>query len=148
MSSSNKLKLTSEKQKKGECYESIAEQFLQSAGLQTVVKNWLVPKTGEIDLIMIEKGQAWDILVFVEVRGRSTQSYGDALNSVTKSKQKKLSKTALYFLQQHPEYHNYECRFDVVGFTADSPSIEKNIMQPMNNQQVNWVRGAFLANAW
>ncbi len=146
------LKMVSAKQKQGDGYEQLACRFLQSQGLTLIGKNWLQPKVGEIDLIMLERGKAWDTLVFVEVRARHSSvqgyDYGDAISSITKGKQARLIKTAKHFLQCHPHYQEYECRFDVVGYNISSninsniDNVSKQISKP------EWIQGAFMTMAW
>ncbi len=147
-SSEPRLKMVSDKQKQGDGYEQLACRFLQSQGLTLIGKNWLQPKVGEIDLIMLEQGKAWDTLVFVEVRARKSNvqgyNYGDAISSITKGKQAKLIRTAKHFLQAHPHYQNYECRFDVVGYNINS-----NINSvPQEMSEPEWIQGAFITMAW
>lgn len=129
------LKLTSPKQRQGSCYERLALEYLQQQGLILIVQNWLMAKVGELDLVMLEQGKAWDTLVFIEVRQRKPGAFGDALTSVTASKQRKIIKTAKFFLRQHSEYKDCECRFDVVAFTDEASAPE-------------WLVGAFIAKAW
>lgn len=136
------LALNSPKQRQGHYFEQQACQFLQNQGLTLMAQNWQHPKVGELDLVMIESGQAWSTLVFIEVRQRQRSSFGDAALSVTKAKQRKLIKTAKYFLQQHPEYANYECRFDVIAYDVEHVTHSKAAYQP------EWLISAFMATAW
>lgn len=118
------LALTSPKQRQGSYFEQQACEFLQAQGLLLVAKNWQQPKVGELDLIMIEPGSAWSTLVFIEVRQRLRSGFGNAALSVTAGKQRKIIKTAKYFLQQHPKYSHYDCRFDVIAY--DVARLAKN----------------------
>lgn len=132
-----KLQLNSLTQKIGKKYEELACQFLQKKGLILIAQNWLQPKVGELDLVMIQKGKTWDTLVFVEVKGRSAfknGQFGTAVDSITPAKQKKVIDTAQHFLQANPEYENYECRFDVVCFDGVDGL----------NKTPEWIQGAFL----
>lgn len=80
---------------------------------------------GEIDLIMRDQ----DTFVFVEVRARTSGNWGGALASINPSKQKKLSKTAEYFLQTHFRTCTYPpCRFDVIA---------------IKGEQLEWLKAAF-----
>ncbi len=139
------LILTSPKQRQGSWFEQQACEYLQAQGLRLVAQNWQQPKIGELDLIMIEAGPAWSTLVFIEVRQRKRSVYGDAALSVTTSKQRKVIKAAQYFLQQHPEYARYDCRFDVIAYnTAGKLSSKGNLL----SDEPEWLKGAFVANAW
>ena len=168
------LLATSPKQLQGNYFEQLAGEFLQQQGLQLIAKNWQQPKVGELDLVMVEVGVAWSTLVFIEVRQRQRSSFGDAALSVTASKQSKIIKAAKYFLQQHPEYADYECRFDVVAYNINKKDLNKaaiakaklenNKSQPAScsltksnaikpsmiklSYQPEWLVGAFVAQAW
>ena len=168
------LLATSPTQRQGSYFEQLACDYLQQQGLQLVAKNWQQPKVGELDLVMIEAGVAWSTLVFVEVRQRQRSSFGDAALSVTPSKQRKIIKVAHYFLQQHPEYADYDCRFDVVAYNINKKDINKadiakaklgsnnaksassrltksNAIKPSmtkTSYQPEWLKGAFVAQAW
>lgn len=154
------LTLTSPKQRQGGLFEQQACQFLQRQGLVLIAQNWQQPKIGELDLVMLEIGQTWSTLVFIEVRQRLRSSFGDAALSVTKAKQRKIIKTAKYFLQQHPEYAHFECRFDVIAYniersTSNIANNDKNNNDKNNiaehstaSYQPEWLSGAFMATAW
>ena len=143
------LNLTSPTQRQGSRFEQQACAFLQAQGLILIAQNWQQPKVGELDLIMLEKGQAWSILVFIEVRQRQRSGFGDAALSVTKSKQYKIIKAARYFLQQHPEYNDYECRFDVIAYDTNTKNNSRDVKETTSkNTQPEWLQGAFIASAW
>jgi len=131
------LMLTSPSQQSGATFEALACQFLQDHGLTLIAQNWQQVHVGEIDLIMMASTENNGLvtLVFIEVRKRRASNFGNAAMSVSFAKQKKLIKTAQYFLQQHPEFADCDCRFDVVTFDGQS-------LMP------DWMIGAFLAEAW
>lgn len=108
--------------------ERSAEALLQGQGLTTVARNYRC-KAGEIDLIMLDQ----DYLVFVEVRLRSNTAYVSALESVDRRKQNKLIRSAQLFLQQHPQYSQHFCRFDVVASDHSSAIAH----------QLLWIKDAF-----
>lgn len=140
---SNPSLLNSPRQRQGGRYEKVAADFLQQQGLSIIATNWQQPKTGEMDLILLHPGRAWDTLVFAEVRKRKISNYGDALMSITYAKKRKLIKTARFFLTQNPSYAHLDCRFDVIAFNQ--------VMNSKGDQDFlvpEWVQGAFLANAW
>ena len=162
MANDKPLMLTSPKQRQGSRFEQRACEFLQAQGLILVTQNWQQHKVGELDLVMLEKGRAWSTLVFVEVRQRQNSVFGDAALSVTAGKQRKIIKAARYFLQQHPQYHNYECRFDVIAYNTSNSNNgenEKNTtldkqshslleQNQLEQNQPEWLQGAFIASAW
>jgi putative endonuclease len=65
---------------------------------------------GEMDLIAKEK----DTLTFIEVKTRTSTTFGPPQLAVTKFKQRQLSKTALYFLKEK-KIEDVKARFDVVA---------------------------------
>ncbi|HWV13924.1 MAG TPA: YraN family protein [Cellvibrio sp.] len=111
----------------GAAAEAQAEHFLQQQGLITLEKNYRT-RQGEIDLIMRHN----DELVFVEVRLRQHRQFANAAESVTMAKQKKLIKTAAYYLQQQKLSEKANCRFDVIAFAE-------------SNQPPEWIKNAFSA---
>ena len=136
------LALTSPKQRQGSYFEQQACIFLQQQGLTLIAQNWQQPKAGELDLVMLETGQAWSTVVFVEVRQRKSSIFGDAALSVTTAKQRKIITAATYFLQQHPTYRDYECRFVVIAYNSQQPPNGKTDQQPER------LVGAFITTAW
>lgn len=107
----------------GSSAEELAAVYLQMQHLKLLEKNFRCPY-GEIDLIM----QDGRTLVFVEVRMRSSTSFGGAAMSITPSKQEKLKRSAESYLQIHGQQ---ACRFDVV------------LMQTINVNAVEWLKNAF-----
>lgn len=156
MANDKPLTLTSPKQRQGSRFEQQACEFLQAQGLVLIAQNWQQPKVGELDLVMLEKGKTWPTLVFVEVRQRQRSGFGDAALSVTASKQRKIIKAARYFLQQNHKYSDYECRFDVIAYNTVNNNSKKETditldnqpNQRLENNQPEWLQGAFIASAW
>ncbi|WP_126330075.1 YraN family protein [Moraxella cuniculi] len=102
------------KMRQGAFYETQAQLILCQAGLQIVATNFIATGIGEIDIIATPSQQS--LLIFVEVRSRKKSQFGTAADSISPTKQGRIYRTAEYFLQQHPEYAEYECRFDVLLF--------------------------------
>ncbi len=98
----------------GQQAEEHALGFLGRQGLQLIERNWHC-RYGELDLIMLE----WTTLVFVEVRYRSSAGFGGALESITPVKQEKIMLAAQSFLQQHQQWQNSPCRFDVMAYNGN-----------------------------
>ncbi len=144
MCSHKPLSLTSPKQRQGSLFEQQACEFLQSQGLILIAQNWQQVKVGELDLIMLETGSACSTLVFIEVRQRQRSGFGGAALSVTASKQRKVIKTAQYFLQQHPEYEDYDCRFDVIAYDTVGTHLKTSGQNVENQPQ--WLKSAFIVD--
>lgn len=96
-------------QQKGFAAESIAKDYLLAQGLTWRASNYH-SRMGEIDLIMQYK----EYVVFVEVRSRSSNLFGGAIESITPSKRHKIMKTASGYMQQHTLHYQYVARFDVL----------------------------------
>jgi len=114
----------------GEDAELACCRYLKAQGLNLQEKNFRC-RHGEIDLVMLHNKN----LVFVEVRFRQNPFYGGGLESITPAKQKKLRKTAEYYLQQNPQYKN--ARFDVVAMSKSSADTGKS------HYTYNWIQNAF-----
>ena len=122
-------KQPSPKQLLGQAAEQAACSYLTRHGLTLITRNFHA-RQGEIDIIMLDK----DTLVFVEVRFRSRQDFGDAAASVTRSKQQKIIATAHYFLHHHPNYGHLAARFDVIAIHPQG-----------QDWHIDWIPAAFLA---
>ncbi len=88
--------------------EKKAKDFLISNNYKIIKTNFHSPY-GEIDII----AQDGEILVFIEVKTRSSD-LDSALNSISISKRKKISKTASYFLSKNDTFYDVFTRFDVI----------------------------------
>ncbi len=108
----------------GQRAEQMALQFLKRQGLKLITKNYPC-YFGEIDLIMSDQST----LVFVEVRFRSNQRYGSAIESITSAKIRRITKTAWHYLAKHKQMQQRTTRFDVIGIEFDF--------------KINWIKNAF-----
>ncbi len=93
--------------------EALAQNYLQEQHYTIVQKNFRC-KFGEIDIIAKEG----HVVVFVEVRTKTSTAYGPAYNSVTYSKQKQIKRVALYYISKH-NLVKTQFRFDVIGIFLD-----------------------------
>jgi putative endonuclease len=94
--------------------ESAACELLRDVGLAIIERNYRC-KLGELDIIATQD----DLLVFVEVRSRSSNSFGGATVSATKRRQ--VSRVAAAYLTNRRPIHR-RTRFDVVIVTAGIPT--------------------------
>lgn len=102
--------------------EDLCADLLRASGLRLLERNWRC-RHGEIDLIAEERG----VLVFAEVRMRSSAGFGGAAESVTEAKRARLLAAARLYLTRKPEA---ACRFDVFLVGA-------------GNARIEWIRNAF-----
>jgi putative endonuclease len=106
--------------------ERWAARFLLDSGLTLADQNYH-SRFGEIDLIMRDG----DVLVFVEVRLRSSNRFGGAAASIDRNKQLRIIRTAECYLAgfSAPPV----CRFDAL------------LMDDANGRNAQWIRNAFEA---
>ena len=104
--------------------EERAAALLAQHGLAIVERNYRT-RMGEIDLI----ARDGSCLVFVEVRSRAASAFGDALDSITIAKRRRIVAAARHYLMRFTRVP--PCRFDVVALDAGDP---------------RWIRGAFEAS--
>lgn len=104
----------------GRLGEELARGYLEKKGYIILAENYRTP-FGELDLVARDQ----ETIVFVEVRTRSTRSYGTPLESITHTKQERLIRLALQFCAHHYLYSK-NLRFDVIGIYLKNsqPSIE------------------------
>ncbi len=95
---------------KGAKAEDEAVEFLKEKGFKIVKRNFHFGRDGEIDIIAHDK----DVLVFIEVKARSSDLYGSPESSITPSKMKVIRRTAEGYLYVN-KITNMECRFDVIA---------------------------------
>ncbi|RLA18535.1 MAG: YraN family protein [Gammaproteobacteria bacterium] len=112
----------------GQKAENRALEYLESNGLKLVERNYRCNR-GEIDLIMDDAGT----LVFVEVRYRKQNHFGSALESINRTKQKKIILSTKHYLAHHPE--DSPVRFDAIALSPTGTRLE-----------IQWVKSAF--EAW
>jgi putative endonuclease len=112
----------------GDAAEDRALAHLASHGMKLLARNYRTPGRGggEIDLVMREAGGT---LVFVEVRQRSSRSFGGAAASVSHFKQRRIIFAARHYLMRLPQQP--PCRFDVVSVEAGG---------------IEWLKAAFDAS--
>ena len=88
--------------------ERAAVRYLKRQGFTIVRRNYRCPH-GEIDIVAVEGST----VVFVEVRSTGTEDVERTAASVDDVKQRRLTRLALHFLQQH-RLLDRAARFDVL----------------------------------
>jgi len=101
--------MSREKKNIGAAGEKIALSFLKKLGYRIYESNFRTP-FGEIDIVAKHK----EVMVFVEVKSRTTSSLGPPYLSVTKVKEKHIIKNALFYLKRH-RILNADWRIDIVS---------------------------------
>src|SRR5215472_262387 len=87
--------------------ESRAAALLMAKGYRILAKRFRTPH-GELDLVARRR----NLLAFVEVKARSTLD--DAAFAVTPRQQARIIDAAQVWLAAHPEYAEFELRFDAI----------------------------------
>ncbi len=107
--------------KKGKNSEDLAEKFLLDKNFRIIKRNFKFGKTGEIDIIAYDG----EVIVFIEIRSKTSKEFGDPLSSITPGKIRKIKKSAEGYLYIN-NINDTEVRFDVitVDLTSDIPKLE------------------------
>ena len=92
----------------GKIGEVVAFNYLKENNYKILETNYTC-KLGEIDII----AQKDDIIVFVEVKARTTAKFGLPREAVTPYKQHKIKLVATFYLQKTKNFGKI-CRFDVI----------------------------------
>lgn len=106
----------------GRSAEDIAADHLQAQGLEILKRNFR-RRNGELDIV----ARAGEVLAIVEVRTRSSETFGGAAASVDGWKRHKIIRAAQQLLQQEHSLAKLRVRFDVIvvhGADGDAPRVE------------------------
>jgi putative endonuclease len=119
------LSVVSERQKLGEAAEERVAQYLRQQGCLILTRNFRC-RSGELDIV----AQQRRLLIVAEVRLRTTQTFGGAAASVTRTKRTRIVRAARYLLMRRPDLAKLTVRFDALLLdTADGP--------------IDWIQNAF-----
>jgi putative endonuclease len=120
----------SENCRNGLRFEDQARDYLQAHGLLLLQPNYRC-RFGEIDLVMRDG----DTLCFIEVKFRKSLRFGGAAAAIPELKQRKIIKTALFYISTHKQLANQAMRFDAVLIQR----------QANGSNQIDWIQSAFYA---
>ena len=116
------------RQELGKLGEDLACTYLKQRGYKILTRNYRKP-VGEIDIIC----KIGEIIIFVEVKTRTSLEFGYPEEAVNNSKRKTIRTVARHYLQENNHYYK-EIRFDVISI----------LMQNKNqNQIINHIEAAF-----
>lgn len=96
----------------GDWGEEVACKHLLNAGYQILDRQWRFSKA-EIDIIAKEG----DVLVFVEVKTKSYNFYGEPEESISHHKEKLIIDGAFRYMEHI--HHEWEIRFDIIAILVD-----------------------------
>ncbi len=94
--------------------ESLAGDWYLERGYTILDRNWRT-RTGELDLVLESGG----IIVFCEVKTRTSNAFGAGVEAVTREKQLRIRRLAAQWLEVNDRAHR-GLRFDVVSILAPS----------------------------
>jgi putative endonuclease len=93
--------------KKGLLAETLAAWILRLKCYRVLAMRYKT-RVGEIDIVA-QRGRT---VVFTEVKFRQTADH--AAEAIGTHNQSRVRQAAALYLQKHPEYNGYDCRFDAV----------------------------------
>jgi len=96
--------------KQGQIGEERAVRYLKRQGYRILGRNLRLGR-GELDIV----AQQDELLVFVEVKAHKTRESG--LLAVHPDKCSRLQSAAEMWLSRNPDYHDLQCRFDLILLT-------------------------------
>lgn len=102
------------KRTEGSKWEVVAGEFLQRHGVKILQYNFRC-RLGEIDIVGMDRG----VLVFYEVKYRSTGSYGTAAEAVGIKKQMVISKVSDYYRMINHIGWDMPIRYDVIAIQGN-----------------------------
>ena len=108
----NKREIGAEKEKN-------AAEYLEKQGYIILEKNYRC-KSGEVDII----AKDGEYLVFVDVKYRSSMKKGYPLEAISLQKQKRISRTAIYYMSEKGTTY-LPVRFDVIGIWGEKIELIK-----------------------
>ena len=102
------------KRQKGKEYEQLAVEALQKEGYHIETRNYRC-RFGEIDVVARDQRKGRDILVFIEVKYRSSVKYGLPSEAVDSHKQHKIRQVSEYYVREKRIPATTAIRYDVIS---------------------------------
>jgi len=110
----------------GKFGEKLACDYLEEKGYAIIEKNFYT-RGGEIDII----AKDGNILVFVEVKTRTSLVFGPPEEAIDFSKQRKLAKTIEFYLLKN-NFYNQSYRVDSIAIEIDKERKKAKIRHEKN----------------
>ena len=98
----------------GDRGEQVVVDYLEASGHEIVARNYKT-KLFEVDIISRKN----EVLYFTEVKYRSGQDFGEALDFINKKKQQKMYLAVEGFMATHPEYADFRPTLAVAAVGKD-----------------------------
>ncbi|CAN5479786.1 YraN family protein [soil metagenome] len=111
----------------GRAGEETAATYLEEKGFKIIDRNYRFEK-GELDLVCFLPAERYEDggeLVFVEVKTRRGKSFGEAVDAISRTKQRLIMRTSEAYLHER-RLEGSPARFDVVciDWEGEEPQIE------------------------
>jgi len=106
--------------------ENLAADFLEKRRYSILERNYRT-LAGEIDLVALQDLGKEMVLVFVEVKTRTSESFGYPEQAITRKKWDHLLRAINDFQDNHPQYE-YDWRIDVIAVQQLSVNQSPNIL--------------------
>lgn len=117
---------------KGQECEDLAAQYLEKQGLTILERNYQC-RLGEIDIIAKNS----EFVIFIEVKYRKNNRYGEPFAFVDTKKQRRLIMTALHYNQCKGLNEKHPMRFDVISIQAQNTQFD-----------IQWLKNAFTTDGF
>jgi putative endonuclease len=117
--------MSAARQRFGEIGERVAERWLRLHGWRIVQRRF---RNGHRDIDLVAERDG--LVVFVEVKARHGDAFGDPVEAVHWRKQRELSRSALVWIDRHGRADE-SYRFDVIGVLvqrAGGPSRDARVL--------------------
>ena len=108
----------------GQEYEQRAVDYITNKGYKIIERNFR-NRMGEIDII----AKDGEYLVFIEVKYRSSSNEGHPTEAVNFAKQRRITKTALYYCAVNGISEYTPMRFDVISILDDDIKLYENAFE-------------------
>jgi putative endonuclease len=116
----------------GKTGEDLACVELERLGYAILARRYR-QRGGELDII----ARDGPTLVFVEVKARDGHTFGEAMEAVTRHKQRRIARMALDYVTRN-DLHNRPCRFDVVSIHMDDGRPVIDVFQNAFDAPAGW----------
>lgn len=114
--------MSSQNKDTGKIGEDFAVELLKRNKYKIVERNFLI-RGGEIDIIAIDSSDNVQALVFIEVKTRNSNEFGDPLEAITSWKLNSIIKTAEFYKSLYPKLPEL-LRIDAVSVILENNKVK------------------------
>ena len=105
----------------GDFGEEVAADSLRAKGYRILARNWRT-SAGEIDIIAEQN----DVIVFVEVKTRTSDLYGTPQDAITQNKRRRIIRSSLVYLTEK-DLLDRDWRVDMVAILCGRNWVVTNV---------------------